>query len=118
MVEKKGSKQTLLLLRNGISGVSESNQKTVTRSDVPEEQPALTCQTAMAAKDPSLSCEMQHLALPLNILTPPGNPPLALHGAHAACAHPCWLLLWSTSPAGCTEAMGTTWNDGKLIADH
>lgn len=61
---------SVLLLRDGISGVSESNQKIVTRSDVPEEQFALTCQTAMAAKDPSLSCEMQHLALPLNILTP------------------------------------------------
>lgn len=66
-----------LLFREGISGVTETNQKTVTRSDVAEEQPALTCQTTMAAEDSSLSWKIQYLALPLNIL-PPQEIPLWL----------------------------------------
>lgn len=61
---------SVLLLTDGIGGVAETNWRTVTGSDGPEEQPALTCQTTMAAKDASLSCNMQHLVLPLNILTP------------------------------------------------
>lgn len=60
---------SVVLLRDGISEVPKTNQRTVKRSDVPEEQPALTCQTTMADKDPSLSCKKQYPALPLNILT-------------------------------------------------